>query len=1179
MAAKGKLVLTPLLLAFGLAVGLLLGVTSVERAGLPAAMAGADESHANPPFILPDDTNPSAQAAVPAQITSVTAATDTLIISDPPVASLITIGHADVRGYTTITGTGGAVAANSLVGIACLDTAIVDFARAGADGSFTATVYAPPGCAVLIKHVRIDTPLEEVELTFTSSKTGDTIINWMLATSGTILHVPLNHSAPGGGIPFGFAGPVQHEEGKGVWTLEGVIHETPAGGGLELSITATVIVTTPALSPGMDLTGVGALAYVKLCRLFDQEGRQVPYSQAFVSRFLSPTGLPVAGGVPNWSGITATATVTGWHQTGDNRLQATISTTLLVPPGTHPGYYRPRMVMQLLGIPIGPQNIRQMRPGFLYGSFFENNGGDLPIVRFGEPAPPRLLWTLLTDNLSQGTRGTLAREDRGFFGIAPFMVAQSDTFIIPRVDSRTNEPFEYRLEPYLPLVSVGDRSTPNAPLVPFHLPSGYLEVLVRNPDGQVAPLGPMPFLQSTSSTPAFADATPRDNDGGALQEVYQLTTLDDEFEYEFQQYGHHIITMTGAISDVWGNLYHRSSTYDVYVARPLRLESGQLPATPYEVGDPFAPGVQIYPPAPADIQIRLTLLHNSNPISNTEHIITGQANRFGYFQPGTGTIITFNVPGEYRVDITAEYTDTDGTLWMGSMMWGSVVESPSPRLIAHGRRGLDAPPDIIPPPHLAWFFHSTLGYFDTAHTWYPYFSGDVFWGSEVYKTCNRILPAITVEDTTGGEEIYQIIRGRWDRAHPLLLSWETLEGRLSIDEAPLHSTTSDGSDIVWSPELIDQIGYSYRASQRPDARVHETIVEGEPNIHYWGFNAPYGDQVGYEGDLPNDIKWEFGGAVFRVISPTNPINEYAIYSSLWVLVSDNDPYGPRVTPPFSGTHGNMSGGPILTLQGEDVHLFFMPRGVKPGDVLEVGDTFSFSGHVGPPLNSHVTATVTSPTGVVREIITGQANKVGWFYNPQSNFPLDQPGPWTVHVQVGQHGPIPSSGAPTGLNTGGVLGSVDGTYHFYVVEPGSPRLPVLSPQPGFLTWPADPVTLTTVPIQGLTPSDLTDVVVSYTIRIPGFILEQGGFVPSGGDFTITYDPVTLSQDFHNLDLTGPGSSQPGLSDPVLITFLLTGYDGPQQVHRAGTVYIDGEEVHTLAITLDNSVYLPLILRQH
>jgi hypothetical protein len=209
--------------------------------------------------------------------------------------------------------------------------------------------------------------------------------------------------------------------------------------------------------------------------------------------------------------------------------------------------------------------------------------------------------------------------------------------------------------------------------------------------------------------------------------------------------------------------------------------------------------------------------------------------------------------------------------------------------------------------------------------------------------------------------------------------------------------------------------------------------------------------------------------------------------------------------------------------------------------------------------------------------------VGWYYNPGHDFVVDEPGVWTVQVHVAHNEVVPSTGlAPSTHNTGGVLGSLDGRYHFYVVEKDSSRLSVVSPQPGYLTWPTDPVTLrpitvTAVPITVSIPSGLTNVVVSYTVRMPGFILEEGTFTPSGNTFTITYDPLALHQDFPNLDLIAKDANQPGLADPVLIAFLLSGEKDGQEVHRAGAVFLNGEEVQMPETTVNHFVYLPLILR--
>jgi hypothetical protein len=246
--------------------------------------------------------------------------------------------------------------------------------------------------------------------------------------------------------------------------------------------------------------------------------------------------------------------------------------------------------------------------------------------------------------------------------------------------------------------------------------------------------------------------------------------------------------------------------------------------------------------------------------------------------------------------------------------------------------------------------------------------------------------------------------------------------------------------------------------------------------------------------------------------------------------------------------------------------------VRPGSVLEVGDAFSFSGHVAPPLDSRVTVTVTSPSDAVRTI-DGHADKVGWFYDPSADFAVDEPGVWTVGVRV-VHDRVyqPGGLVPISHNTGTVLGADEGRYAFYVVEHGAPRLSITSPSPGFLTWPNG---LEAVEIEGTVPAGLSTPVVSYTIAMPGFILEQGTVAPDGGRFTVAYDPVALRSDFPNIDLTAPEEWRDGLSDEVLITLFLADGDGG---YRANTVTLFGEEVF---VGRDKSmglrVYLPVVLK--
>jgi hypothetical protein len=120
----------------------------------------------------------------------------------PPDASRITVGYPDVQGFTTITGTAGAVVTDAVVAITCLDTSIVEFFQAQANGSFTATVFAPAGTAVQIKHIQFYEAIVDLDVTFRGTVPGDIIVEWMNATPGTIVFVPFDHTATGGGTPF-----------------------------------------------------------------------------------------------------------------------------------------------------------------------------------------------------------------------------------------------------------------------------------------------------------------------------------------------------------------------------------------------------------------------------------------------------------------------------------------------------------------------------------------------------------------------------------------------------------------------------------------------------------------------------------------------------------------------------------------------------------------------------------------------------------------------------------------------------------------------------------------------------------------------------------------------------------------------------------------------------------------
>jgi hypothetical protein len=242
----------------------------------------------------------------------------------------------------------------------------------------------------------------------------------------------------------------------------------------------------------------------------------------------------------------------------------------------------------------------------------------------------------------------------------------------------------------------------------------------------------------------------------------------------------------------------------------------------------------------------------------------------------------------------------------------------------------------------------------------------------------------------------------------------------------------------------------------------------------------------------------------------------------------------------------------MTLKGEDIDLFFYPRSGFPGQILRVGELLSFAGHVGPPLDSKLTIMVTSPGGV-ETTITGQANHVGYFYKPEDDLVVDEAGVWQVQIQV-LHDGLTSSGPTTEpYPTGGVLGADGGSYEIYVVEGEQPDYEVSGPAQGFLRISSVP--LKPIAFHGQLPNNFQNASFSYTIAMPGFILEQGEGVAEGRDFKLIYDPVELNKDYPNLDLTAFDYPRPGLADQIWITILFEANGQTLPV----TFTLHGEEV--------------------
>ena len=989
----------------------------------------------------------------------------------PPRAALITVSAPGERDLSTVSGAPGAVEPLSSVVVGNLMTRQISITVSGADGSFSAPMYAPPGAAIQIKQDPSGLYLPHTPFNGTINEIG--------VPPGTIIHVPVPPASSGVAIGtggalstgkqgnFGTLARIGHID-AGQWWIRGTMETTTWAPSQRISGSGTIDLRSRDFDAAFDPSTLSTLGggFV-LERLFDPSGRAFTDSHQFLSSVMTPTGLPielqgnVGGGGMRISNLRL---VEPGLVRGDFTLEGQLPSTL------PPGLYRPRVHMFRPGMAT-----RRHRDVFPQLESLSN--GELPLVRVGEPGKQRLFWMLAADTFSNGSRGAVAEEDRGRFAFASHVLMNANTLILPKEDAKTRRALTYRLEPFAPMIANSTARLVRPPQIPFRFPSGSLTVRVQKPDGSVDDLGSAPFAQSTSRTPAMRSGPSISGATNTVTDLFQLTTLDPRFDYTFTQYGRHLVTMTGTVDDIYGNRYEGGGTYEVWIARTLDFETAVTPGTPFEVGDVFSPALVLQPPVPAEVQWRVRL-------GTIERTLDGRANRFGFFGPDHAPIV-MSAPGEYRADVTVRHTDADGVLWMGTATWGNVVETPGSPHVTRGRRGFD----LVNAIQQQWFRvrEARAG---GDHVMYPFHRGDVMWMQKDDPAAD--IPKVTVQDGDGtfGPRVLARTRfnGHWEQP--------TIQERITAGEIPLFSTSSQSITTAGDPDNTDQWGYFYAFAERPGVRVREFISEDESANGYWRFHDVYNFQQGNgaNGDLPNDFKFQFGGSVWR----EGTFAHYGAYASLFVLLPLNDAEGGRVFPPFQGNGGGPSGGPIMRLKGKDIDAFFHPTGVRAGTILEKGNRVSFAGQLAPTLPGNVEIVVRAPSGRERTI-TARANKIGWWYRPSFDFDADEVGVWTARIRVTFDGTTSAGALSAPFPTGDVLGSRGGELWFYVVDPISPPLETTYAKSTFLEPNVNP-TVFHVPAG-----------TRATVTMPGFILDER--VLSGA---LTLDLNALRADFPNLD---------------------------------------------------------------
>jgi hypothetical protein len=1096
----------------------------------------------------------------------------------PPLVERISVSVPNADGVVHIVGATGAITEGiPYLDIINLHTGNFTTTAVLTDGSFEADILAPYSSAL---QLRLNKWSSEY-----SRSSGTGAILWiyppgMTAQAGeTLVYL------------VGRAG-----DYRGHWTATGTINDSQFNPGDPFTTTLDVAITGPQVDDRFDNGDYKLVAFLNFERFFDASGQHHARVQRGTSTSFTPTGLPIDSMASNrWQNYTPLTLeqeiiIQAVHRTS-NTLNLSVTLAGILPPTMPQGLYRPALVL-LLGpdewqSPLAGNSILCSEDNFDHRAElgFNENGftNYLPVIRLGSLDPPRLPWALLVNIFSNGVRGTIAHEEQGLVGLSNRIAFQTERLVIPP-RGRWGHAIPYRLEPFIPTLasSLASDVEPYPPLIPLKLPGGELHVTIIRPDGSSDDLGSAPFRQARNGM---------ENDrwnyyigpDRTLQKVYEVTTLSDQFVYEFEQYGRHLVTMSGTVEDVWGNTYQGGGTYEVWVAETLDLEPAVFPGQPFEVGDPLATGVVVQPSVPATITVELTLVpSNGVPITCS---VTGRANRYGYFQP-SGDPFTMSVAGEYVLDVTAEYWDDQGVLWVGSSRGAGVVETPGSDLIAHGLRGITVFTDDRPQWFLSSQIHPSGLKENTPDTPeddgfmlpYPYHTGDILWVSD---RSNSIIADLSVHDLVGWYG--DLLLSRYEQIPWINRTGRNLEERVALGELPLVTTTPSGHDWSLFPEEVDQWSYAYLSTQRPGVSVRGYVATDNLFRTYWSTDYRYDRQLGNgdEGDLANDIKLQYGGAVIR----TADHEEYLGYASMEVLIPfGQDELGIRTFPPFQGFSGGPDGGPILTLKGEEVDLFLTPTALRPGSVLEVGDTVVVAGTMWPTLDSKGWFTFTAPSGA-RRIVHGQANRFGYFHAAGDGFVVDEPGVWTVEAHLLHDAIVPSTGlAPSGHNTGDLLGArmcdgqTDpvgcGQFYLYVTQPDAPTLALDVPRLYHLPGPI-PVTF-----EGDIPSGWTSVEGKITAVMSGFILEEGDLTISDGKFRYAFNPWLLHEDFPNLDVeTQNGVAE--LADTFTFSFMLLGEDkNGQEQHRARSAVLQGQWLQALlrATQPSNAVYLPLVLKQ-
>ena len=1040
-----------------------------------------------------------------------------------PETRAIEVVYDPIAQRAAIVGSEAAVPPNAVVMAGNLELNDFDTVQADQLGRFEADVVARPGTHIMVKQDTTGRFIRLERQEFDEDQ----------VSPGVLIPIPVAQTSDG--ISFASGGRFCCDNEKSAsWAASGTFERRDVEPGDKVPISGRIELLAGLSVKPRDL---GFDIWAEL--VSDAGGRQFARDAKFVSSYLTATGLPIeisrngdGGGEIHLSSDRLRWREEGGHWVSDFQGE------MEFPKQMRDGLYN--VFLGPLWIPNDNKLAANDHDGVLLVIRDRQSlQGRVGTFTVGEIDTPRLSTTLFSDVVTEGARGgIIAREDAGLFEVSPRAMARHDP-VLPRLDAY-GESWEYRLEPHVPMLDVVDRALPNPPVLDLDLTRSVLRVTVKHPDGTTNVLGPAPLTRYAVKSPTTVWGAPLGGGGGELRELPQLLGDGDTFAYAFPSDGDYVVTLEGAVAGTDGTIHGICGTYDVTVAEPLDIEASFLPGTPFEIGNAIGPTLTALPGIPVDVTFDVRVVAADG--TTTEERFSGRSNDRGWWD-GDGAVLTFTHDGEYLVDIEARGTDPAGDLWVGRQRFGGIVATPDAPIIAHGRRGPDNQDEIAPP----WAFETAFEMQTSDHMQFPYFTGDILWGMENTDAGDAIVSHVSVQPV--------------DERHPLVERALLVAGAhgdaggvpfsdaLRAGQVPLVTGTEPYRDVVRGghPDDVDLWSYMYVSAQRPGVRVREIIQGSDVSGSYWRFGDPYMGQSGNgpEGDTAGDFKFLYGGAVIR--DPKSGEGIYAIYGSAWVHTFDDDPLGARFFPPFRGAAGGPDGGPLLTVHGREVDLFFMPMAVRPGAVLSVGDTFRMAGPIMPTLPSLVEYTVTAPDGATRSH-SMRGNAVGYAYDPSADFTVDQQGVWTVDVLVTHDGQTSAGPVEPPFPTGGVLSPDGRTFTFVVEDEATARSSItteLSELP--LTRWYERIEKAT--FEAELPSGWEGDEARLVVTMPGIVLVDEVVRVRDGRVAWTMVPDDLNRLALNFD------SQWSIGDTVTVTVHAAGGDA----RSVGTIVVHGARV--------------------